>query len=177
MNKLADLMELHQEELAALDSLDNGKTFGIALGFDVMQCIGTIRYYAGWATKIQGKTITVEGDYEAYTRHEAIGVVGAIVPWNFPLLMACWKIGPCLACGNTLVIKSSEKTPLSLLRLAALTKEAGFPDGVFNVLSGFGPRPATRWPCTWTWTRSRSRARRPWARRSCTRRLTPTSRR
>ena len=139
MNKLADLMEKHQEELAALDSIDNGKPFGIALGWDLVQCIGTIRYYAGWATKIQGKTIQVEGDFEAYTRHESIGVVGAIIPWNFPLLMAVWKIGPCLSAGNTLVIKSSEKTPLSLLRFAQLTKEAGFPDGVFNVLNGFGP--------------------------------------
>jgi len=139
MFKLADLMTEHLDELAALDALDNGKPFQVAKYFDVSECIKTIRYYAGWATKIQGKTITPEGPYEARTRHEAIGVVGAIIPWNFPLLMACWKIGPCLACGNTLVIKSSEKTPLSLLLLAELTRQAGFPPGVFNVLNGYGP--------------------------------------
>jgi len=132
-------MEENIDDLAALDSLDNGKSFAIAKGFDVTECIRTIRYYAGWATKIQGKTMSMEGPFEARTRHEAIGVVGAIVPWNFPLLMAVWKLGPCLACGNTVVLKSSEKTPLSVLLLAELTRQAGFPPGVVNIISGYGP--------------------------------------
>jgi len=139
MNKLADLIEKHADEMSALDATDNGKTFGVARGFDIEQSIQTYRYYAGWATKIQGKTISMEGEFEAYTRHEPIGVVGAIVPWNFPLLMATWKLAPCLACGNTVVIKSSEKTPLSLLFLAHLAQEAGYPAGVLNCISGYGP--------------------------------------
>ena len=139
MNKLADLIEQHADEMAALDATDNGKTFGISRGYDTHHAIHTFRYYAGWATKIQGKSISIEGEYEAYTRHEPIGVVGAIVPWNFPLLMATWKLAPCLACGNTVVIKSSEKTPLSLLFLAHLAQLAGFPPGVLNCISGYGP--------------------------------------
>ena len=139
MNKWADLMEKHADELSALDATDNGKTFAVARGFDIEQAIQTFRYYAGWCTKIQGKTISMEGEYEAYTRHEPIGVVGAIVPWNFPLLMATWKLAPCLACGNTVVIKSSEKTPLSLLFIAHLAQQAGFPPGVLNCISGYGP--------------------------------------
>ena len=139
LNKLADLIEQHADEMAALDATDNGKTFGIARGFDTEQAVQTFRYFAGWATKIQGKTIPIETNYEAYTRHESIGVVGAIVPWNFPLLMATWKLAPCLACGNTVVIKSSEKTPLSLLFLAHLSQLAGFPPGVLNCISGYGP--------------------------------------
>lgn len=139
MFKLADLMERHHDELAALEAMDNGKTFYIAKVFDITECIRTFRYFAGWATKIQGKTIQPDGPYAARTRHEPMGVVGAIVPWNFPLLMATWKLAPCLACGNTVVIKSSEKTPLTLLFLADLTRQAGFPPGVVNVLSGFGP--------------------------------------
>ena len=139
MSRWADLMEKHADELAALDATDNGKTFAVARALDVEQAIHTYRYYAGWATKIQGKTISPEGDYDAYTRHEPIGVVGAIVPWNFPLLMATWKLAPCLACGNTVVIKSSEKTPLSLLFIAHLAQQAGFPPGVINCISGYGP--------------------------------------
>ena len=139
MFKLADLIEKHADEMSALDATDNGKTFGIARGFDVEQAIQTYRYYGGWASKLQGKTIPMEGDFEAYTRHEPFGVVGAIVPWNFPLLMATWKLAPCLSCGNTVVIKSSEKTPLSLLFLAHLAELAGFPPGVLNCISGFGP--------------------------------------
>ena len=139
LNKLADLIEQHADEMSALDATDNGKTFAIARGYDTFHAIHTYRYYAGWATKIQGRTISMEDDYEAYTRHESIGVVGAIVPWNFPLLMATWKLAPCLACGNTVVIKSSEKTPLSLLFLAHLAQQAGFPPGVLNAISGHGP--------------------------------------
>ena len=139
MFKLADLIEKHADEMAALDATDNGKTFGISRGFDTEQALQTFRYYGGWATKIQGKTISMEGEFEAYSRHESIGVVGAIVPWNFPLLMATWKLAPCLACGNTVVIKSSEKTPLSLLFLAHLSELAGFPPGVLNCISGYGP--------------------------------------
>ena len=139
MFKLADLIEKHADEMSALDATDNGKPFAVARGFDTEQALQTFRYYAGWANKIQGKTISMEGEYEAYTRHESIGVVGAIVPWNFPLLMATWKLAPCLACGNTVVIKSSEKTPLTLLFLAHLAQQAGFPPGVLNCISGYGP--------------------------------------
>jgi len=139
MFKLADLMESHIDELAALDSFDNGKAFAVAKAFDVTEAIKTIRYFAGWCTKNVGQTIPVEGDYIAYTRHEPIGVVGAITPFNFPLLMFIWKMGPLLACGNVVVLKSSEKTPLSALLFAELTREAGFPPGVVNVLSGYGP--------------------------------------
>lgn len=139
MFKLADLMESHLDELAALDSFDNGKAFAVAKAFDVTEAIKTIRYFAGWCTKNVGQTIPVEGDFIAYTRHEPIGVVGAITPFNFPLLMLIWKMGPLLACGNVVVLKSSEKTPLSALLFAELCREAGFPPGVVNVLSGYGP--------------------------------------
>jgi aldehyde dehydrogenase (NAD+) len=139
MHKLADLMEEHIDELATLESMDNGKTFAYARNVDVAGCVATIRYYAGWASKIQGKTIIPEGDYMAMTRHEPIGVVGAIIPWNFPLLMACWKLGPCFAAGNVCVLKTSEKTPLSALLFAELSRQAGFPPGVLNVISGYGP--------------------------------------
>lgn len=139
MFKLADLMESHIDELAALDSFDNGKAFAVAKAFDVAEAIKTIRYYAGWCTKNVGQTIPVEGDFVAYTKHEPIGVVGAITPFNFPLLMLIWKMGPLLACGNVVVLKSSEKTPLSALLFAELCREAGFPPGVVNVLSGYGP--------------------------------------
>jgi aldehyde dehydrogenase (NAD+) len=137
--KLADLIEKNIEELAALESLDNGKPYRDALTADLPLTIKCYRYYAGWADKNHGKTIPVEGNFFCYTRHEPVGVVGQIIPWNFPLLMQAWKWGPALACGNTIVLKPAEQTPLTALRVAALAQEAGVPDGVVNVVPGYGP--------------------------------------
>ena len=139
LHRLADLIEQHQEELAALESLDNGKPYRDSYHIDLPMTIKCYRYYAGWADKNHGKTIPVEGNYFCYTRHEPVGVVGQIIPWNFPLLMQAWKWGPALACGNTVVLKPAEQTPLTALRVAELAQEAGFPDGVINVVPGFGP--------------------------------------
>ena len=139
LHKLADLIEQNQEELAALESLDNGKPLRDAMAADLPLTIKCYRYYAGWADKVHGKTIPVEGPYFCYTRHEPIGVVGQIIPWNFPLLMQAWKWGPALATGCTIVLKPAEQTPLTALRVAQLAQEAGIPDGVINVIPGFGP--------------------------------------
>src|SRR5437868_1523175 len=139
LNKLADLVEEHREELAALESLDNGKPYRDAFNADLPLTIKCYRYYAGWADKTQGKTIPVEGNYFCYTRHEPVGVVGQIIPWNFPLLMQAWKWGPALATGCTVVLKPAEQTPLTALRVAALAQEVGIPDGVLNVVPGYGP--------------------------------------
>src|SRR5437868_6515216 len=139
LNKLADLVEKHQEELAALEALDNGKPYRDALTADLPLTSKCYRYYAGWADKNHGKTIPVEGNYFCYTRHEPVGVVGQIIPWNFPLLMQAWKWGPALATGCTVVLKPAEQTPLTALRVAALAQEAGYPDGVINVVPGYGP--------------------------------------
>ncbi|KEZ41831.1 Aldehyde dehydrogenase [Scedosporium apiospermum] len=135
--KLADLLEANQDLLAAVESLDNGKSITNARG-DVGAVVGTIRYYGGWADKVEGKTIDVAPDMLNYTRQEPIGVCGQIIPWNFPLLMLAWKIGPALATGNTVVMKTAEQTPLSALVFAQFVKEAGFPPGVLNIISGFG---------------------------------------
>ncbi|MFO0876965.1 MAG: aldehyde dehydrogenase family protein [Gemmataceae bacterium] len=139
LNRLADLIEANREELAALESLDNGKPYKDAYAADLALTIKAYRYYAGWADKIHGKTIPVEGNFFCYTRHEPVGVVGQIIPWNFPLLMQAWKWGPSLAAGCTVVLKPAEQTPLTALRVAQLAQEAGFPDGVINVVPGFGP--------------------------------------
>ena len=139
LNRLADLMEKHADELAKLESLDNGKPYSVAKAADLPLSIACYRYYAGWADKVQGKTIPVGGDYFCYTRHEPVGVVGQIIPWNFPLLMQAWKLAPALATGNTVVMKPAEQTPLTALRVAELISEAGFPDGVVNMLPGYGP--------------------------------------
>src|SRR4051794_33441277 len=139
LNKLADLIEQNKDELAALESLDNGKPLGDAVAADLPLTIKCYRYYAGWADKIHGKTIPVEGNYFCYTRHEPVGVVGQIIPWNFPLLMQAWKWGPALATGCTMVLKPAEQTPLTALRVAQLAQEAGIPDGVINVVPGYGP--------------------------------------
>src|SRR5437763_1034312 len=138
LNKLADLIEQKQEELAALESLDNGKPVQDSLNADLPLTIKCYRYYAGWADKIHGKTIPVEGPYFCYTRHEPVGVVGQIIPWNFPMLMQAWKWAPALACGHTVILKPAEQTPLTALRLAQLAQEVGFPDGVINVVPGHG---------------------------------------
>ncbi len=137
--KLADLIEQNKEELAALESLDNGKPYRDALTADLPLTIKCYRYYAGWADKNHGKTIPVEGSFFCYTKHEPVGVVGQIIPWNFPLLMQAWKWGPALAMGCTVVLKPAEQTPLTALRVAALAQDAGIPDGVLNVVPGFGP--------------------------------------
>jgi len=139
INKLADAMEKNLGELAALESLDNGKPIGDATAADLPLAIACFRYYAGWADKIYGQTIPFSPDFFCYTRHEPVGVVGQIIPWNFPLLMQAWKWGPALACGNTVVLKPAEQTPLTALRVAQLAQEVGFPKGVINVVPGFGP--------------------------------------
>jgi aldehyde dehydrogenase (NAD+) len=131
-------MEENKEELAQLDTLDNGKPIRETMNGDVPLAIEHFRYYAGWATKIVGQTIPVAGSFFNYTRHEPVGVVGQIIPWNFPLLMAAWKLGAALATGCTVVLKPAEQTPLSALYLAKLAQEAGFPEGVLNVVTGAG---------------------------------------
>lgn len=136
---LADLIENNADELAQLESLDNGKPVSVAKRVDVAKTVACYRYFAGWADKIQGKTIPIDGDFFCYTRHEPIGVVGQIIPWNYPMLMQAWKLAPALATGNTVVMKPAEQTPLSALRIGELIVEAGFPEGVVNILSGFGP--------------------------------------
>ncbi|KDN39669.1 hypothetical protein RSAG8_08697, partial [Rhizoctonia solani AG-8 WAC10335] len=136
--RLAELIERDLDEIAAIEALDNGKAFSIAKGFDASEAAACFRYYGGWADKHHGKVVEIDDSRLAYTRHEPIGVVGQIIPWNFPLLMFAWKLAPALATGNTVIIKPSEFTPLSALRVAALFKEAGFPDGVVNVVPGYG---------------------------------------
>ncbi|HTV48068.1 MAG TPA: aldehyde dehydrogenase family protein [Phycisphaerae bacterium] len=138
INKLADLIEKHQEELAQLETLDNGKPINDSRAADLPLTIDCYRYYAGWADKIEGKTIPINGPYFCYTRHEPVGVVGQIIPWNFPLLMQAWKWGPALAAGCTIVLKPAEQTPLTALRVGELAMEAGFPPGVINIVPGFG---------------------------------------
>jgi aldehyde dehydrogenase (NAD+) len=139
LNRLADLIEKNADELAALEALDNGKPFAVAKAVDVAATAGCYRYFAGWADKIQGKTIPIDGNYFCYTRLEPVGVVGQIIPWNFPMLMQAWKLAPALATGNTVVMKPAEQTPLSALRIAELIVEAGYPPGVVNMLPGYGP--------------------------------------
>ena len=139
LNRLADLIEKHTDELAALESLDNGKPVAVAKAVDVPASVGCYRYFAGWADKIQGKTIPIDGDFFCYTRLEPVGVVGQIIPWNFPMLMQAWKLAPALATGNTVVMKPAEQTPLTALRIGELIIEAGFPEGVVNMLPGYGP--------------------------------------
>jgi phenylacetaldehyde dehydrogenase len=139
ISRLADLIEQHGEEFAQLESLDNGKPLTIARVADIPLAVDLFRYMSGWATKIEGNTIPISaGNYFAYTLREPIGVVGQIIPWNFPLLMAAWKLGPALAAGCSIVLKPAEQTPLSALRLGELVKEAGIPDGVVNIVPGFG---------------------------------------
>lgn len=139
MYKLCDLIEDEIDELAALESLDNGKPFSDARWVDIPLAVDALRYYAGWADKIHGQTIPVNGNFFTYTRREPVGVVGQIIPWNFPMMMVSWKWGPALASGCTIVMKPAEQTPLTCLRLARLAQKAGIPDGVINVVPGFGP--------------------------------------
>ncbi|MEM6655426.1 MAG: aldehyde dehydrogenase family protein [Planctomycetota bacterium] len=139
MYRLAELMEEDKETLAALETLDNGKPIRDSLNADIPLAIDCIRYYAGWADKIHGATVPIRGDHFCYTRREPVGVVGQIIPWNFPALMCAWKWGPALASGCTIVMKPAEQTPLTCLRMAKLAQEAGIPDGVINVVPGYGP--------------------------------------
>jgi len=137
--KLSDLVERDQSLLASLDTLDNGKPFTQSYGGDIPGAIGILRYFGGIADKLVGQTIPANGNVFCYTRHEPVGVVGAITPWNFPLFLATAKIGPAIAAGCTLVLKPAEQTPISALYLASLIKEAGFPPGVVNIVPGYGP--------------------------------------
>lgn len=139
VSKLARLLERDREHIAKLETLDNGKPYNDAYNIDLSLVIKCFDYYAGWADKIQGKTIPIDGSFFTYTRHEPIGVVGQIIPWNFPLLMAAWKLAPALTTGNVVVLKLAEQTPLSGLYLASLVREAGFPPGVVNIIPGYGP--------------------------------------
>jgi phenylacetaldehyde dehydrogenase len=139
--KLADLVDKHHEELAELETLDNGKPVFFSRMVDVPTVSDAFRYYAGWATKVEGSTIPIsapDAKYLAYTLREPVGVAGQIIPWNFPLIMASMKLGPALAVGCTVVLKPAEQTPLTALRLGELVMEAGFPDGVVNIVPGFG---------------------------------------
>jgi acyl-CoA reductase-like NAD-dependent aldehyde dehydrogenase len=139
MLALADLVEQHGDQLAELEALDNGKPVKLAKTVDIRSAVAHLRYFAGWPTKIEGATIPVSApDMHCYTRKEPVGVCGQIVPWNFPLLMATWKVAPALAAGCTLVLKPAEQTPLTALRLGELALEAGLPEGVMNVLTGDG---------------------------------------
>ncbi|KAI0541166.1 aldehyde dehydrogenase [Xylaria digitata] len=137
MFKLADLAEQEREVLATIETWDNGKPYGDSLG-DLEEVVNCLRYYAGWADKIFGQTIPTTAQKFAYTLKQPIGVCGQIIPWNYPLAMAAWKLGPALACGNTVVLKSAEQTPLSILYLATLIVKAGFPPGVVNIMNGYG---------------------------------------
>src|SRR5580698_7829140 len=136
--KLADLVENNIDEIAELETLDNGKPIFESRYVDMPMVIDVIRYYAGLATKIHGETVNTFETAFTYTLREPVGVVGLIVPWNFPLLLASWKIGPALACGNTVVLKPAEQTPLTTLKFGELVIEAGIPAGVVNILTG-GP--------------------------------------
>jgi phenylacetaldehyde dehydrogenase len=142
--RLADLLEKNIDEFAELETLDNGKPLAVARAADVPLAVDLFRYMAGWATKIHGQTIPISvpympgSEFFSYTAREPVGVVGQIIPWNFPLLMAAWKLGPALAAGCTVVLKPAEQTPLSSLRLGELIEEAGFPAGVVNIVTGLG---------------------------------------
>ncbi len=142
--RIGDLIEQHNDELAQLETLDNGKPFSVARVADVPLAADMFRYMAGWCTKIEGNTIPIsvpyapDAQFQAFTLREPVGVVGQIIPWNFPLLMAAWKLAPALACGCTIILKPAEQTPLSAIRLGELIQEAGIPAGVVNIVTGFG---------------------------------------
>lgn len=138
MIKLSDLVAEHAEILATIETWDNGKPYTVALAEDVGEVQAVLKYYGGYADKIHGQVIDTGSAKFAYTIREPVGVCGQIIPWNYPLGMAAWKLGPALACGNTIVMKAAEQTPLSILYLANLIKEAGFPPGVVNILNGHG---------------------------------------
>ncbi|KAI9151398.1 retinal dehydrogenase [Paramyrothecium foliicola] len=138
LHKLADLVEQHKENLATLETWDNGKPYSVSLEEDVPEVVACLRYYGGWADKIHGQTIPTTSQKFAYTVTQPVGVCAQIIPWNYPLVMASWKLGPALAAGCTIVLKPAEQTPLSALYLADLIQEAGFPPGVVNIVNGLG---------------------------------------
>ena len=146
IHRLGDLVLENADELAALEALDNGKPLAVARAADVELAADIFHYMSGWVTKLEGYTIPVsvpympDAEFHAYTLREPVGVVGQIIPWNFPLLMAAWKLAPALAAGVTVVLKPAEQTPLSALRLGELILEAGIPPGVVNIVTGFGER-------------------------------------
>lgn len=138
MLRLADLVEVNRESLATMETWNGGKPYVTALNEDVADVVETLRYFAGWADKIVGQTIPTTPLKFAYTLKQPVGVVGQIIPWNYPLAMAAWKLGPALACGNTVVLKPAEQTPLSILLFSELIRQAGFPKGVVNIVNGYG---------------------------------------
>lgn len=138
MNKLADLVDEHKEIIATIETLDNGKPYSVSLAYDVPHFSEVLRYYAAYADKIFGSVIDVGPNKLAYTLKQPVGVCGQIIPWNYPLDMAAWKLGPALCCGNTVVLKLAEQTPLSMLYVAQLIQQAGFPPGVVNIITGYG---------------------------------------
>ncbi|KAG6006655.1 hypothetical protein E4U21_006800 [Claviceps maximensis] len=138
MNKLADLVDNHRETLATIETLDNGKPYSASIGWDVPHFAEVLRYYAGYADKMHGSVVNLGHEKMAYTLKQPVGVCGQIIPWNYPLAMAAWKLGPALCCGNTVVLKLAEQTPLSMLYVAKLIREAGFPPGVVNIINGHG---------------------------------------
>ncbi|KAI8651732.1 Aldedh domain-containing protein [Fusarium keratoplasticum] len=138
LSRLADLVEAQAETLATVESWDGGKPFHVALQEDVQEVIAVFRYYAGYADKLHGQVIETEKNQHVFTTREPIGVCGQIIPWNYPLSMAAWKLGPAIATGNCVVIKAAEQTPLAILYLATLFKDAGYPKGVVNVINGYG---------------------------------------
>ncbi|KAG2217141.1 hypothetical protein INT45_004596, partial [Circinella minor] len=138
MHKLTDLIERDAEDMAQLEALDNGKPFGFSYAVEIPLVLSQLRYFAGFCDKLHGKVIETEGKL-SYTVHEPIGVCAGIIPWNVGALMLAWKVAPAICCGNTIIVKTSELTPLSALKIAALVKEAGFPPGVINIITGYGP--------------------------------------
>ena len=137
--RVAELVEAHVDELSALETLECGKPIAFTREYDLPTVSGMFRYFAGWCTKHTGQVIPVSaGNFHTYTRHEPVGVCAGIIPWNSPLAMAAWKLAPALACGNTMILKPAEQTPLTALRLAELIRDAGVPPGVVNVLPGYG---------------------------------------
>jgi acyl-CoA reductase-like NAD-dependent aldehyde dehydrogenase len=145
--RIAELIDQHRDELARLETLDNGKTLHESRNVDIPGAAETFRYYAGWPTKIFGETNPAEPSFFNYTLREPVGVCGQIIPWNFPLLLAAWKLAPALACGNTVVLKPAEQTPLTALRLGELLLEAGLPEGVVNIVPGYGPTAGAALAC------------------------------
>src|SRR5437660_4437366 len=136
--RLSQLIEQHAGELAELETMDNGKPIKESTYIDLPGVVENFEYFAGWATKIEGETIPVPGQMFNYTLREPVGVCGQLIPWNFPLLMAAWKLAPALACGNTVVLKPAEQTPVTAVELGKLIAEAGFPEGVVNIIPGYG---------------------------------------
>jgi hypothetical protein len=145
LHRIADAIEARTDDLARLETLDNGKPFRRLAPSTSARPSETFRYYAGWADKIEGEVLPANGNYLNYTRREPVGVCGQIIPWNYPFQMAAWKVAPALACGNTVVLKPAEQTPLTALELARIAAEAGLPAGVLNVVPGFGETAGARW--------------------------------